>query len=98
MASGLSDFVVTAAPPGCVVCGYYSLRAAACRGGAFTQSDRGGGLDRLDGQLFVLMKLSRIADRRRRRRFAPSLTTSSTRTETPSKRSRTHSRPFTRGV
>jgi hypothetical protein len=39
------------------------------------------GLDRLDAELFVLMILSRIIDRRRRRRFAPSLTRSSTRTK-----------------
>jgi hypothetical protein len=38
------------------------------------------GLDRLESTLFALMILSRIADRRRRRRFAPSLTRSSTRT------------------
>jgi hypothetical protein len=38
------------------------------------------GLDRMDGILFALMILSRIEDRRRRRRFAPSLTKSSTRT------------------
>src|ERR1700719_1730940 len=38
------------------------------------------GLDRMDDTVFVLMILSRIADRRRRRRFAPSLTKSSTRT------------------
>jgi hypothetical protein len=38
------------------------------------------GLDRMDSTLFVLMILSRIEDRRRRRRFAPSLTKSSTRT------------------
>ena len=48
----------------------------------------GVGLDRLDAKLFVLMSLSRICDRRRRRRFAPSLTSSSTRTQTLSKRSR----------
>jgi len=42
----------------------------------------------LDGKLFVLKVLSRIKDRRRRRRFAPSLTKPSTRTETLSKRSR----------
>src|SRR5580700_1723659 len=81
MASGLSDFVVTAAPPGCVVCGYYSLRAAACRGGALTQSDRGGGLDRLDGQLFVLMILSRTARSAAAFGGQRSLTRSSTRTE-----------------
>src|SRR5580704_9404616 len=40
------------------------------------------------------MNLSRIYDRRRRRRFAPSLTSSSTRTERPSKRSRPLSGPF----
>src|SRR6202008_4280572 len=44
-------------------CEHYSLRVTACRGGALTQSDRGGGLDRLGGQLFVLMKLSRLPDR-----------------------------------
>jgi hypothetical protein len=38
------------------------------------------GLDRMDSVLFVLKSLSRIEDRRRRRRFAPSLTSSSTRT------------------
>jgi hypothetical protein len=38
------------------------------------------GLDRLDSTLFVLAILSRIVDRRRRRRFAPSLTRSPTRT------------------
>src|SRR3984893_19014878 len=38
------------------------------------------GLDRLDGTLFVLAFLSRIADRRRRGRFAPSLTRTPTRT------------------
>src|ERR1700734_4359816 len=38
------------------------------------------GLDRLDSTVFVLTILSRIEDRRRRRRFAPSLTRSSTRT------------------
>jgi hypothetical protein len=38
------------------------------------------GLDRLDSTLFVLVILSRIEDRRRRRRFAPSLTRSPTRT------------------
>jgi len=41
---------------------------------------RESGLDRLDGNLFVLIILSRIEDRRRRRRFAPSLTRLSTRT------------------
>src|SRR5580700_8014555 len=44
-------------------------------------TDRDGGLDRLDAESFVLTILSRIVDRRRRRRFAPSLTRSSTRTE-----------------
>jgi hypothetical protein len=34
----------------------------------------------LDSTLFVLLNLSRIEDRRRRRRFAPSLTSSATRT------------------
>jgi len=34
----------------------------------------------MDSTLFVLMILSRIVDRRRRRRFAPYLTRSSTRT------------------
>jgi hypothetical protein len=38
------------------------------------------GLDRLDSTLFVLAILSRIADRRRRRRFAPSVTRLPTRT------------------
>src|SRR6202171_4823059 len=39
------------------------------------------GLDRLDAELFALMILSRVNDRRRRRRFAPPLTRSSTRTQ-----------------
>jgi len=47
----------------------------------------------LDGKLFVLMDLLRIYDRRRRRRFAPSLTSPSTRTQTLSKRSRPLSAP-----
>jgi hypothetical protein len=38
------------------------------------------GLDRMDSTLFVLAILSRIEDRRRRRRFAPSLTRLPTRT------------------
>src|SRR5580700_4571934 len=38
------------------------------------------GLDRMDSTLFVLAFLSRIEDRRRRRRFAPSLTRMPTRT------------------
>src|SRR6202030_526913 len=57
--------------------------ARICPGGvvhAFS-TDRDGGLDRLDAGLFVLVISSRIADRRRRRRFAPSLTRSPTRTE-----------------
>src|ERR1700681_4388803 len=36
------------------------------------------GLDRMDGTVFVLMILSRIADRRRRGRVAPALTKNTT--------------------
>src|SRR5580704_2553855 len=53
----------------------------ACRGGALTQNDRDGGLDRLGGQLFVLMKLSRTARSAAAFGGLRSLTTSSTRTE-----------------
>jgi hypothetical protein len=58
--------------------------------GIGSMSDRReSGFDRLDGTLFVLMILSRIVDRRRRRRYAPSLTRSSTRTiQHPSDQSR----------
>jgi hypothetical protein len=45
-----------------------------------TIEGRESGLDRMDGILFALVILSRIEDRRRRRRVAPSLTRSPTRT------------------
>ncbi len=67
--------------PACTFCSSRARDAdAAAAGVKLLYVRRESGLDRLDGILFVLMILSRIEDRRRRRRFAPSLTRSSTRT------------------
>jgi hypothetical protein len=57
-------------------------------------TDRDGGLDRLDAELFVLMILSRTAQSAAAFGGLRSLTKSSTRTETLSKRSRPLFGPF----
>src|SRR5579862_6452333 len=77
--------------PGFIFCSSRAREHAGAAGVKSLYVRRESGLDRLDGTVFVLMILSRIVDRPLarlrasltrygRRRFAPSLTRSSTRT------------------